>query len=226
VLTTGLERTELTENISFILYLVPLIASAIYALSIWAAQGLSAALPQTVYLTVTKDPYLFLLGFASVCAAVLIELFGSPDKVKITKLTENVRQLQILAIICIATAIISVWSAAGYSPSTGSILGLLLEGRYALIFPLLLFILALLLNPASKFTFLAPSNLMRNSSLILLILSPLIFYGLWRIHMPWPAIIGPTIIIIIAGVALLFYDGTNQADKTTATTTTATESSS
>ncbi len=210
-----MERTELTENISFILYLVPLVASAVYALAIWAAEGLSAALPPTVYLTVTKDPYLFLLGFAAVCAAVLIEIFGSPVGVKLSKLAENARQIQILAMICIATAILSVWSATGYSPSSGRILGILLEGRYALIFPLLLFILALLLNPTSNFGFLSPANLLRNGSLILLIASPLVFYGLWRMRMPWPAIIGPTLIIIIAGVALLLYSGTGRASRTT-----------
>jgi len=216
VLITGLERTELTENISFILYLIPLVASAVYALSIWAAQGLSAALPPTVYFTVTKDPYLFLIGFAAVCAAVLIEIFGSPTEAKPSKLAENVQQIQLLAIICLVTAVIaSAWSAVGYAPSFGGIIGVLLEGRYALIFPLLLFILSLLLNPSSGFTFLTPANLLRNGSLILLIASPLIFYGLWRIHMPWMLIIGPTLALVIAGVALLIYSGTGRASRTT-----------
>ncbi len=211
-----MERTELTENISFILYLIPLVASTVYALAIWAAQGLSAALPPTVYFTVTKDPYLFLLGFAAVCAAVLIEIFGSPTEAKPSKLVENVRQIQLLAIICLVTAVIaSAWSAVGYAPSLGGITGTLLEGRYALIYPLMLFILSLLLNPSSKFTFLTPVNLLRNSSLILLIASPLIFYGLWRIHMSWPLIIGPTLVVVIAGTAILIYTGTGRASETT-----------
>ncbi len=211
-----MERTELTENISFILYLIPLVASTVYALSLWAAQGLSVALPPTVYFTVTKDPYLFLIGFAAVCAAVLIEIFGSPAEAKPSKLAENVRQIQLLAIICLVTAaIVSVWSAVDYAPSLGGIVGILLEGRYALIFPLMLFILSMLLNPSSRFTFLTPVNLLRNGSLILLIASPLLFFGLWRIHMSWPLIIGPTLAVVIAGTALLIYTGTGRASSTT-----------
>ena len=207
-----LQRAETAENISFILYLVPLISSTIYAISLWASEGLSSTLPETVYLTVTKDPYLFLIGFLAICCAVLIEVYGSSKESKLNRIEANSRQLQILAVISISAAILSVWSTIGYSINISGILQILLAGRYALIFPLMLFILAFLLNTSLKFNLLSFDNLIKNASLILMIASPLIFYGLWRIHVPWEGIISITLITLITGAALLIYKGPEQSN--------------
>ena len=205
-----LQRAETTENISFILYLVPLISSTIYAISLWTSEGLSSTLPETVYLSVTKDPYLFLIGFLAICCAVLIEVFGSSKESRLSRIETNSKQIQILAVISFSAAVLSVWSTIGYSFDISRTLQILLAGRYALIFPLMLFILAFLLNTSLKFNLLSFNNLMKNASFILMIASPLIFYGLWRIHVPWEGIISITLIILIIGVALILYKGLDQ----------------
>lgn len=205
-----LQKAETTENISFILYLVPLISSTIYAISLWTSEGLSSTLPETVYLSVTKDPYLFLIGFLAICCAVLIEVFGSSKESRLSRIETNSKQIQILAVISFSAAVLSVWSTIGYSFDISRTLQILLAGRYALIFPLMLFILAFLLNTSLKFNLLSFNNLMKNASFILMIASPLIFYGLWRIHVPWEGIISITLIILIIGVALILYKGLDQ----------------
>ena len=205
-----LQKAETTENISFILYLVPLISSTIYAISLWTSEGLSSTLPETVYLSVTKDPYLFLISFLAICCAVLIEVFGSSKESRLSRIETNSKQIQILAVISFSAAVLSVWSTIGYSFDISRILQILLAGRYALIFPLMLFILAFLLNTSLKFNLLSFNNLMKNASFILMIASPLIFYGLWRIHVPWEGIISITLIILIIGVALILYKGLDQ----------------
>ena len=205
-----LQKAETTENISFILYLVPLISSIIYAISLWASEGLSSTLPETVYLSVTKDPYLFLIGFLAICCAVLIEVFGSSKESRLSRIETNSKQIQILAVISFSAAVLSVWSTIGYSFDISRTLQILLAGRYALIFPLMLFILAFLLNTSLKFNLLSFNNLMKNASFILMIASPLIFYGLWRIHVPWEGIISITLITLIIGVALILYKGLDQ----------------
>ena len=205
-----LQKAETTENISFILYLVPLISSTIYAISLWASEGLSLTLPETVYLSVTKDPYLFLVGFLAICCAVLIEVFGSSKESRLSRIETNSKQIQILAVISFSAAVLSVWSTIGYSFDISRTLQILLAGRYALIFPLMLFILAFLLNTSLKFNLLSFNNLMKNASFILMIASPLIFYGLWRIHVPWEGIISITLITLIIGVALILYKGLDQ----------------
>jgi len=204
---TDLQKVENGENISFILYLVPLILSASYALFLWISEGLSFALPETVYLTVTKDPYIFLIGFSAICLAVLIEIFSSPTESKLIKLTDNARQIQFLAYICIGSVVVSVWSTSSYSLNVGQFLQILLEGRYALIFPLMLFIFSLILNPKLKISILSTNALIKNASIFFLISSPLIFYGLWLIHVPWEGLISITLITLIVGSALLVYRG-------------------
>jgi len=205
-----LQKAETTENISFILYLVPLISSTIYAISLWTSEGLSSTLPETVYLSVTKDPYLFLISFLAICCAVLIEVFGSSKESRLSRIETNSKQIQILAVISFSAAVLSVWSTIGYSFDISRTLQILLAGRYALIFPLMLFILAFLLNTSLKFNLLSFNNLMKNASFILMIASPLIFYGLWRIHVPWEGIISITLITLIIGVALILYKGLDQ----------------
>ena len=205
-----LQKAETTENISFILYLVPLISSTIYAISLWTSEGLSLTLPETVYLSVTKDPYLFLISFLAICCAVLIEVFGSSKESRLSRIETNSKQIQILAVISFSAAVLSVWSTIGYSFDISRTLQILLAGRYALIFPLMLFILAFLLNTSLKFNLLSFNNLMKNASFILMIASPLIFYGLWRIHVPWEGIISITLITLIIGVALILYKGLDQ----------------
>lgn len=207
---TDLQKVENAENISFILYLIPLVLSTFYAVFLWISEGLSFTLPQTVYLTVTKDPYIFLIGFLAICLAVLVEIFLSPEESKLIKLTDNARQIQFLAFICIGSVIVSVWSTSGYSLNLGQFLQILLGGRYALIFPLMLFIFSLILNPKLQINILSTDTLIKYTSIFLLIASPLIFYGLWSIHVPWESLISITLITLIFGSALLFYRGLDQ----------------
>lgn len=203
---TDLQKVENAENISFILYLVPLITSTFFALYLWISEGLSLTLPETVYLTVTKDPYIFLIGFIAICLGVLIEIYASPADSKLIRLADNSKQIQILAFICIGSVVLSVWSVSSYSFNFSRILQILIEGRYALLFPLFLIIFSFMLNPTLKFNILF-TNIIKNASLFLLIASPLIFYGLWRIHVPWIILISITLITLISGTALLIYRG-------------------
>jgi len=201
-----LQKVENAENISLILYLVPLIASTIFTLYLWISEGLSLTLPETVYLTVTKDPYLFLIGFFAICLGILIEIYASPSDSKLIRFADNSKQIQILAFICIGSVILSVWSVSGYSFNFGRILQILLEGRYALVFPLLLFILSFLHNPTLKFNFLSFNIIIKHVSIFLLIASPLVFYGLWRIHVPWVFLISITLITLFLGIVFLYRD--------------------
>lgn len=191
---------------------MPLLVSTIYALSLWISKGLSSALPETVYLTVTKDPYIFLIGVLSICLAVIIEIYASPITSRLSKLEANSRQIQFLAVICFVTSAISVWSASGYSFSMSKFIQIFLEGRYALVYPLMLFILALLLKSSLQLKPLYSNNLRENISFILLIASPIICYGLWSIHISWGGIISVTLITSIIGLALLLYKGLNQTN--------------
>jgi hypothetical protein len=192
------------ENISFILYLTPLLTSTFYAISIWIPKGFSFSIPLPVYLTVTKDPYLFIFGLISVCLAVLLEIYVSPINSRLNNLIENCQQVQILALICVASTLISAWSTTNYSLNTYKFLETILEGRYALIYPINLFMLSLLLNPSIRLELTSLDNIIEKTSLILLISSPLIMYMLFSLQMPWIIIITSTLITLLIGLVLLY----------------------
>jgi hypothetical protein len=185
--------------------MIPFIGSLVYALFLWIPEGLSSVLPINVYLTVTKNPYLFIIAFTAICLGVLIEVFASSSDSRLSRLSANSRQIQIIAVLCFVSAVISVWSTTGYSLSSSRILPILLEGKYAIIYPLVLYIFALLLNPSVKFD-LSFDNFIKNISIILLIASPLVLFGLWQINRAWLEIIIITLITLLAGLGLLIYN--------------------
>ena len=61
-----MKSSDSKEDIPFLLFLVPFAISGIYAIILWAQAGLSSTLPQTVFLQVTENPYVFLVGFTAV----------------------------------------------------------------------------------------------------------------------------------------------------------------
>ncbi len=167
-------------------------------------EGLSLSLPLNVYLTVTKDPLLFIIGFGAICLAVLIEVTMSPYQHKLKVLAENSKQIQLLALICLASTVFSAWSVTSYSPNAGILFNILIAGRYAIIYPLTLFILALFLNPSFHLDFFSYDNLLKNAALFLLISSPLILYGLWRANISWTGIISLTFLTLVMGLVLIY----------------------
>lgn len=66
-------KADRNGDIALFLYAAPFILSFVYALYLWLGTGLSAILPQLVFLEVTQNPYVFLAGFAAVSLAAVID---------------------------------------------------------------------------------------------------------------------------------------------------------
>src|SRR5438094_8030832 len=69
-----MNRKEMYEDVSSLLLLVPFLAPALYALYLWAVQGFSSYLPEQVYLGVTRNPALFLLGILAIILSTVMEV--------------------------------------------------------------------------------------------------------------------------------------------------------
>jgi hypothetical protein len=69
------------EDLSTILFMLPFVGSGVYAIYLWASSGATAILPVSVYLNVTRDPYLFLGATMAVLAGLILDLRGvDPEK--------------------------------------------------------------------------------------------------------------------------------------------------
>jgi hypothetical protein len=143
-----MNRAETFDDVSTLLFFIPFAVPGVYALYLWAQRGLSLNLPSDIYLTVTRDPTVFLIGLFAVFAAVLIEVWITDVPKRRERLTSLSGSLQKLAAASFVLALISAFYANGTNVSAAF---LDFEvGRYALVFPALLVLLSyLIVTPIS-----------------------------------------------------------------------------
>lgn len=197
-------KLELIEDSVFLLYIIPIILNGLYALLLWSFMGFSSSLPIEVYLRVTKDPIVFLVGFVAICAALLLEIQANPKDTRITKIKENIYRLRVFAFLTIILSIICAWSASGYS-SLLALLNVYVEGKFALIFPAILIGLSFALQPSIKYNLKLPSLIFEIIPLVLLIGSPLSLFLLSRLSFSSAFVIGFPFFILILAVILWIY---------------------
>lgn len=201
----ALSKADVVEDVSFLLYSVPFVVSGLYALYLWLPKGLALSLPSDVYLMVTKDPLVFLLGFLAICVAVTVEVWMSASEARGAKVMENAKRMRWLALLCIALSLLSAWSATGYSLNLLNFLGLYLEGRYAILFPALLIGVSFLIQPSFRFPVRGPTLFFEAIPLGLTILSPLLLFYLSRLNFSSNVTFGTPLLTFIIGITLLFY---------------------
>jgi hypothetical protein len=134
------------EDVPFILFLVPFAASGIYAIYLWVQAGLSSTLPTTVFLQVTENPYVFLIGFAAVILGVMLDVTFTEPSQRRTKLFQESTTIQVIAFVALVLGFLSAWYAAG--GDLGGAATNVLEGRYVVIFPALLVLFSFLILPS------------------------------------------------------------------------------
>jgi len=131
-------------DITALLYLVPFAAAAVYAIVLWAEYGLSATLPSTVYLTVTRDPYLFIVGSFAVLLGVIIEIRSTePDRrwAKLLSLSNTVQSIAVASLVLVA--ICAVYANGG---DIGGAVDDFIVGRYGVFFPTMFFLMSYLMR--------------------------------------------------------------------------------
>jgi uncharacterized membrane protein YhaH (DUF805 family) len=141
-----MNSSENRQDIPFLLFLVPFAASAIYAIYLWVSVGLSATLPQSVFLQVTESPYVFLVGFVAVMLGAVIDVQLEEPAKRRLKLIQESNTLQIVAVVALILGALSAWYAAGFDPGLAA--SNVLEGRYVVVFPALVIIVSFLFLPA------------------------------------------------------------------------------
>jgi hypothetical protein len=144
-----------SEDYSTVLYLVPFAAAIFYGLALWVQTGFSWTLPTSVYLTVTRDPYLFMLGSFAVMLGLIVEVNGTDLPARPAKLASLAGTMQSLAIASLILVLFFAWYANGFT-DLGGMASDFIVGRYGLVFPAILVLLSYMVsarvNIASFFT--------------------------------------------------------------------------
>jgi hypothetical protein len=187
-------KKDSVEDAAFILYIIPILLNGGYGLWCWVSKGADLAALQQVYLQLTREPVIFLVGLLAVCIAVVLDA-------RYLSLIEVVdRRVTRLAVFCFITALATALLSTRFNIGNG--LTLFLQGRYALIFPVLLMVLTFLfrVREVSSASFKSAGRWL---SLLLLLVSPLTLYLLWRLGVVWYAVFAVPLILVIASVALM-----------------------
>jgi hypothetical protein len=193
-----MNKKEAYDELAFLLYLMPFIVSAIYAIILWVNSGISFFLPESIYLSVTKNPYVFMIGFFSVLIGVVIEVINREPSQRREAVFTLSKRLQSIAIISFTLSFITAWYTKGFLDLGSAILNLL-DGRYTLIFPAFVLLISFLILPIIR---IERKQIRNVSAAISLLAVPLAIYGIGR----WNVSIGliTSLILITLGVYFSF----------------------
>lgn len=194
-----MEKTELIEDLTFLLYLGPFIICALWGLFLGFSTGFSST---QVYLLITKDPVVFLIGFGAVLSAALLEMNLGSDAEPFVRSRRIARNLQRIALASILLSAISAAGAAGLSGELGGAGSLLLQGRFGIVFPLLVYVSSVVLSPVGlrrKYLKYPPLDFI---AFALIILSPILLYSLWNGGIAWEIAAGVPLLLMALGLAL------------------------
>jgi hypothetical protein len=190
-------------DVALMLYVAPFILNFAYALYLWFGAGISAVLPQYVFLEVAQSPYLFLAGFAAVSLAAVIDFNSEVPEAKKNALVALSKRLQSVAVAAIALAFVSSWYSASLDVGTAFLN--LLDGRYPLVFPALLVLLSFLILPSVKLQGADRKNLLE---IVLLLASPAALYEIGKRNTL--AGLGVGLILLLAAAFILIRDEKKQ----------------
>jgi len=184
-------------DVSFVLLLVPFIGSAIYAVILWIRAGPSFILPESVYLAVTKDPYLFIVGFTSVMFACAIEIATEDPGLRAGRLVVLSRRIQSLAIVSLVLSLLAAWYATGFVYIGNTILDFL-GGRFTILFSCLLILFSFIVLPSAR---IGPGKLTRLIAVLCFLAVPGVVYEVGKRTVPLG--LGLAVVLIAIGIFLV-----------------------
>jgi len=188
-----------SEDVSTLLYLVPIVVPIIYALVLWVQTGLTLVLPSSVYLTVTRDPILFIGASLAVMLGVIIEVNGTEPAARPAKLASLGGTLQSIAIASLVVVVISALYANGFTDTTGAVTDFII-GRYGIVFPATLVLLSYLITVQYKLPGVTRRQIL---AAIALFLVPASLYEIGRKQTALGVSI--SFVLLVAGLALYLF---------------------
>jgi hypothetical protein len=184
------------EDVSTLLYLVPIVVPIIYALVLWVQNGISPVLPSSVYLTVTRDPILFIGASLAVMLGVIMEVNGTDPAARSAKLASLGGTLQSIAIASLVIVLIGALYANGFTDITGAATDFII-GRYGIVFPAVLVLLSYLMTVQFKLPGVTKRQIL---AAIALLLVPVSLYEIGKRQTALG--IGVAFVLLVFGIAL------------------------
>lgn len=189
------------EDISTLLYLVPIVGGIVYAIALWIQSGVSLVLPSDVYLAVTRDPILFMAGTLAVLLGLMIEVNSTEPAARPSKLASLGRTVQSIGIASLVIVLLSAWYSNGFTDLAGTATDFVV-GRYGIVFPAMMVLLSYLLTARFGFRSLADRKVM---AMVVLLLVPVSIYEIGKRQIALG--LGVAFVLILIGMFLLLAPG-------------------
>lgn len=202
-----MDRADISEDVSFLFFLLPLIISGIATL---VASLSASAYNLDVYLEVTRNPFLFLASVIVVNAGTIFETYSNPLKDRRGKVLINAKRMQTLAMTILIVSAIAAWVSLGSDASFPVFIGAFLSARFPIIFALLLIFLSTVLTLPFKISKLDNTMIGNIVGVIVLLLSPISLFAGSKMNFPFPIIASFSVILIILGIGL-FLNGSKES---------------
>jgi hypothetical protein len=199
-----MNRTELYRDIATIFFIIPFISPTLYAIYLWSAYGFSSFLPSSVYLQVTRDPYIFLIGIFSVILASVIEIASYNQGEREQCLWSISSNIQKVALSSFVLAFVISWYSNNFTDISGTVLDFF-EGRFNIIFPSFLVLYSFLLVVPIRKQWI--TNKYFISSFLLILIPPVIYLGRRE---PLLSFILAFLLLILAILVIYLRRGENQ----------------
>jgi len=180
-----------------LLYIVPFGATAVYGLYLWIRSGISALLPTNVFLTVARDPYLFVVGSFAVLLGAVLDISSADPASRQTKARSTGNTLQSIAAASLILALGGAWYANGFVHISDT-LTYFIVARYTVIFPAMLVLLSYLITGQFKVKGLLDSRFV---GVILILLAPASVYEVGKRDTAGGLALA--LVLVIVGVWLL-----------------------
>ena len=191
-------RASILEDLVFILYLLPIIIPIVYSLLLWPNMG------QETYLKVTREPIVFIIGIISICIAILIDVKESETNDKLKLLRVNRKRIIKLFYSTIILSIIIAWISTGYQKNLITLIIFWTKGKFAVIYPLFLYLAYISISPSLKVNKLELLKLQEFIAPSLMLISPIILTILVRnIGISFSTSMILTTIIMMIGIILM-----------------------
>ena len=187
------------EDFTTLLYMVPFILSGAYGIYLWAQSGISAWLPTSAYLTVTRDPTIFILGSLSVMLGLMIEVSSAGPAERPAKLVSLGSTLQYMAAASLILVLVAALYANGFTGLAGAANDFII-GRFGLVFPTMMVLLSYLLTAQFKLSALTNTKVL---AVIALLLVPASIYEIGKREITLG--LGLALALLVVGLVLYLY---------------------
>ena len=190
-------KTDTVEDISFLLYFMPVVMYIISTILHVTVSGLTF---QESFLSVTRNPVWLVLSLLAVSASLIFHIRSSNEGERTGLISIHAKRMRIIGIIIV---LLSLGEAIAVSDAQTNPIGLFITARLPILFTAIMFLQSAFIQ--IPFTVKTENNkfIISVFASVLILASPIVYYLTSMIGLPFVVNLGTSLALIIFG-SLLF----------------------